>query len=133
MTEMIAVLYTRVSKDSSGRGKSVTEQAVEGCDVANQHGWTIPDDATFTDNDRSASRFATRPRVGWESALAYLALNPVHVLIVWEVSRSTRQLGPWVALLDLCRERGILIHAIKDDATYDLRKSRDRKSLAQEG
>lgn len=130
---LIAVLYTRVSRDRSRRRKSVTEQDAEGREVAHRETWHIPDDAVFTDNHRSASRFAKKPRVGWDAVLAYLASQPVHVLILWEVSRGDRRLGPWIALLDLCRERNILIHIIKDEETYDPTDPRDRKYLAQEG
>jgi site-specific DNA recombinase len=132
-TELIAVAYMRVSKDKSKRRKSVTEQFAEAQEVAHRESWVIPQDAVFTDNHRSASRFATKPRVGWEQVVAYLAANPVHVLILWEVSRGERRLGPWIALLDLCRERNILIHIVKDDETYDPTDARDRKDLAQEG
>lgn len=130
---LIAVLYTRVSRDRSRRRKSVTEQDAEGREVANREGWVIPDDAVFTDNHRSASRFAKKPRVGWEAVLAYLQTNPVDVLILWEVSRGDRRLGPWVGLLDLCREHHIKIHVVKDDETYDPTDQRDRRALAQEG
>jgi site-specific DNA recombinase len=131
--ELIAVAYMRVSKDKSKRRKSVTEQFTEAQEVAHRESWVIPPDAIFTDNHRSASRFATKPRVGWEQVVAYLAANSVHVLVLWEVSRGERRLGPWIALLDLCRERNILIHIVKDDETYDPTDARDRRDLAQEG
>jgi len=130
---LIAVLYTRVSRDRSRRRKSVMEQDAEGREVAHRESWVIPDDAVFTDNHRSASRFAKKPRVGWDAVLTYLSTQAVHVLILWEVSRGDRRLGPWIALLDLCWERKILMHIIKDDETYDPADPRDRKYLAQEG
>ncbi|RKR92869.1 DNA invertase Pin-like site-specific DNA recombinase [Micromonospora pisi] len=133
VTTLTAVLYTRVSMDRRGRRKSVLEQDKDARAVVADEGWSLPDDACFTDNNRSASRFATRPRVGWDALLEYLATHPVHVLIVWEVSRAERKLGPWVAVLDLCRDRKILIHVLKDQETYDPCKTRDRKSLAQDG
>lgn len=127
------MLYSRVSRDRSRRRKSVTEQDKEGRDAAAYRKWTIPEDAVFTDNARSASRFARKPRIGWAAVLAYLAANPVYVLILWEVSRGDRQLGSWIALLDLCRDRGIYVHIVKDDETYDPRDPRDRRYLALEG
>jgi site-specific DNA recombinase len=130
---LIAVVYTRVSKDKSKRRKSVTEQLSEAQETAHRESWVIPDDAVFTDNHRSASRFATKPRVGWGQVIAYLESTPIHVLILWEVSRGDRRLGPWIGLLDLCRERNILIHIVKDEETYDPSDPRDRKYLAQEG
>jgi site-specific DNA recombinase len=130
---LIAVLYTRVSRDRSRRRKSVTEQDTEGREVAQREGWTIPEDAVFTDNHRSASRFATKPRVGWEALLVYLQTQPVNVLIMWETSRGDRRMTPWSELLDLCRDRKILIYIVKDDALYDPDQYRDRKALLSEG
>ncbi len=130
---LLAVSYTRVSKDRSSRRKSVTEQDREADDAARENRWRIPDDARFTDNDRSASRFARRVRVGWEALLEYLRAQPVDVLILWEVSRADRRLGPWISLLDLCRERRIRIHVVKDGDTYAPWESRDRRYLAMEG
>lgn len=130
---LLAVFYGRVSQDRSHKRKSVREQAGEARERADERGWRLPENAVFVDTDRSASRFARKPRVGWEALLAYLGANPVDVLILWESSRGERRMGPWVALLDLCRDRGIGIYVIKDDALYDPSNHRDRKALLSEG
>lgn len=55
---MRAVVYTRVSSDPKGAGRSVAEQEKECRAVASAAGWEVAE--VFTDNDRSASRYATK-------------------------------------------------------------------------
>jgi hypothetical protein len=56
-----ALIYTRVSKDKR-QGRSVEEQETECRRVCEHEGWTIAD--VLSDNDRSASRYATKTRTG---------------------------------------------------------------------
>jgi DNA invertase Pin-like site-specific DNA recombinase len=51
-----AVIYTRVSQDRGAGKRSVGEQEAECRTVATGNGWTVV--RVFTDNDRSASRYA---------------------------------------------------------------------------
>lgn len=128
---LTAAIYDRVSRDRSGIARSVGEQGDANRDVCNAHGWEIG--VHLADNDRSASRFATRPRDAWAELKAGLALGRWHVLVLWESSRGDRRLAEWVALLDLCRDSGILIHITSHRHTYDVRLRRDYKTLAEEG
>lgn len=128
---MRAVLYTRVSKDQTGDGDSVTEQEAEARLACAALGWTVVE--VFSDNDVSASRYARKQREHHPRLLAYLEGQPVDVLALWEVSRADRELGRWVGLLDLCARRRVLIHVVTDERTYDLDIPSDRKALATAG
>jgi DNA invertase Pin-like site-specific DNA recombinase len=61
----------------------------------------------LTDNDRSATRFATKDRPEYERLRTIL--KPGDVLVVWEASRAGRSLEHYVDLRRLCSERGVLL------------------------
>lgn len=125
-----AAIYDRVSIDRR-QGRSVAEQSVENRAVCAEHGWSIV--AEHKDNDRSASRHARRVRESWPLVLADIESGRVDVLVLWESSRGDRELESWARLLNTCRRLGLLIHITSHDRTYDVRKARDWKTLAEEG
>lgn len=121
---MDAVIYTRVSHDASGRGRSVAEQEEECRAVAAEHGWTVRQ--VVSDVSIGASRHsAVKSRPGFEQ-LAHV-LRRGDVLVVWESSRLTRKLGEYLAMRELCESRHVLL-CVGDEIT-DFSKSSDRFSL----
>ncbi|MFF3911317.1 recombinase family protein [Streptomyces sp. NPDC001848] len=52
--------YLRVSQDSSGRQRSVSEQHDDNARATTDHGITLGE--PYVDNDKSASMFATKER-----------------------------------------------------------------------
>ncbi|MGO9154853.1 recombinase family protein [Mycobacterium sp.] len=52
------------------------------------------------DNDRSASRYATKDRPGFERLCRIV--TPGDVMVVWEASRVPRDMGTLIALRGLC-------------------------------
>jgi DNA invertase Pin-like site-specific DNA recombinase len=128
---LVAAIYDRVSTDRSGIKRSVGEQGDTNREVCEAQGWTIG--VHLADNDRSASRFATKKRDAWNELRGDLQMDKYHVLVLWESSRGDRRLADWIALLDLCRDKGILIHITSHRHTYDVRRRRDYKTLAEEG
>ncbi|MFI9559353.1 recombinase family protein [Nonomuraea endophytica] len=129
--DLRAAIYDRVSKDTRRDATSVRNQhqATQAACAAN--GWLIA--GTYTDNHRSASRFATRPREDWERLLEDLGGGLYDVLVLWESSRGDRELEMWARLLNLCRRRGILIHVTTHHGTYDMQYPRGRRALADDG
>src|SRR5438445_77080 len=125
---MDALIYTRVSKDTKGRGRSVAEQEAECRKLCEREGWRIVD--VLSDNDRSASRYAKRGRPAWDEVKHRIAAGKVGVLVVWEASRTTRDLGEFVAMRDLLSAHGVLLSY--DGETYDLTKTRDIKRASQD-
>lgn len=117
---MRAVIYTRVSSDAHGRGRSVAEQEAECRAFCDREGWEVSD--VLTDNDIGASRFSGRTRP------AYLRLAEVlkagDVLVTWEASRAQRDLDAYVALRNLCAERKVLWSY--SGRTFDLQRGDDR-------
>lgn len=89
----------------------------------------------FEDPDFSASRYARRDRPDYAALLAHIRSNESEMICLWEVTRGSRQVGEWVAMLDLCRDRGVLIRVFnaQEKETYDPRRQRDREYLINEG
>ncbi|OLT21658.1 hypothetical protein BJF79_15440 [Actinomadura sp. CNU-125] len=129
--QLVAALYSRVSKDKRGNHRSVEDQDTENREVVDQEGWHIGD--VYCDNDKSASRFARGTREDWDRLLEDVAAGRFHVVVLWESSRGDRRLANWVLFLDRCRDLGVLIHITSHQRTYDPRKRRDYKTLAEEG
>jgi DNA invertase Pin-like site-specific DNA recombinase len=78
----------------------------------------------FRDDDRSASAYATRERDAFEETLRFLQDRRADILIVWEASRATRDLGAFVRLRDACQSAGVA-YSYKG-RRYDLDSPSDR-------
>lgn len=116
-----AIIYTRVSSDKAG-GRSVREQESECRTECERRGWPVAE--VLTDNDRSASRYATKDRP--EYARLRTLLQPGDVLVMWEASRATRDLERYVELRELLTERRALW--CYSGKVYDLTDGGDRFS-----
>jgi len=106
---MRAIIYTRVSQDKHGTGRSVAEQETECRREVERRGWELVD--VFTDNDRSASQHAKKGRPSWASLKRRLQAGGVDVLVVWEQSRTTRDLGEYASFREFCRSANVLLCA----------------------
>ena len=105
ITTMRAAIYTRVSQDASGVARSPREQEAESRRDVERNGWQLVD--VYTDNDRSASRYARKVRAGWVRVLADLAAGAFDVLVVWEASRLARDLEAYATLASACRAANV--------------------------
>src|SRR3954469_11815229 len=119
---MRAVIYTRVSSDPQNRGRSVAEQEAECRAVCDRNGWEVV--AAFSDNDRSASRWATKERAEYRRLIGCIEAGGCDVLVTWEASRAQRDLAAYAALRDLCERRGVLLSY--SGRTYDMSDADDR-------
>jgi site-specific DNA recombinase len=99
-----AAIYTRVSLDRTGKARSVDEQEAECREAARREGWTVV--RVFTDNDRSASRYARKDRPAFRELSAFVAERGCDVIMTWEASRAARDLSAYVQLRDLARDTG---------------------------
>jgi site-specific DNA recombinase len=100
-----AAIYTRVSKDKGraadrDRGRSVEEQEAECRRWVERERWELA--GVYCDNDRSASRYARKARPDWQRLTDDLAAGRIDVLVVWEISRTTRDRLVWAALVEAC-------------------------------
>lgn len=119
-----AVIYTRVSSDPHDTGRSVESQEEECRAYVERQGWTLV--RVFDDNDRSASRYARKPRPGYVQLKNFLTAGGADVLVMWEGSRAQRDLRDFLALRDLCAERGIGYSY--SGRLYDMNRTDDRFS-----
>src|SRR3954452_11659341 len=101
---MRAVIYTRVASDAQNRGRSVAEQEAECRAVCDRNGWEVV--AAFSDNDRSASRWATKERAQYRRLIGCIEAGGCDVLVTWEASRAQRDLAAYAQLRDLCERKG---------------------------
>ncbi|WP_395704636.1 recombinase family protein [Rhodococcus ruber] len=101
---MRAVIYCRVSSDTSGRGRSVQEQELECRRVCERNGWAVAE--VLIDNDMGASRWSKGDNRPAYQRLPDV-LQPGDVLVYWEPSRTGRDLRAYVDLRDLCAKRGV--------------------------
>jgi len=119
---MRAAIYTRVSSDPRGVGRSVTEQLAECEQLCQREGWQIVE--VFTDNDRSASRHARKTRPAYQALTEFVQAGGCDVLVTWEASRFQRDLAVYVDLRNLCHDCGVLLSY--NGRTYDLSRTDDR-------
>ena len=82
----------------------------------------------------SASRYSKKARDGFAELMADLDSGRfgASVLIIWESSRGSRRAGEWCDLIDVCAERGVLIHVTTHGRTYDPTNGRDRRTLQED-
>ncbi|MBO3741647.1 recombinase family protein [Actinoplanes sp. NEAU-H7] len=125
-SEVRALRYQRASQDKKEQGKSVHDQGVLNVKEINSHGWT--DSASFTDNDRSASRHATKEREEFERLIEAIQRGKGDVLVIWEISRNQRDLAVYVKIRDMCIEVGLNFWLV-GGVLYDLRDKNDRMML----
>jgi len=81
---------------------------------------------TIRDDDRSASAYRKREREGFEEALNLIRTRVVDVVLVWEMSRASRDLEDYVRLRSACHEAGV--HLVYKGRRFDLSRADDRLS-----
>lgn len=116
------MIYTRVSSDRDGGGRSVGEQEASCRSECERRGWTV--EQVLTDNDRSATRWAKKERTEYARLAELLASDHVDVLVTWEASRAQRDLTAYAALRDLCAAHDV--NWSYSGRLYDLTDDDDR-------
>jgi DNA invertase Pin-like site-specific DNA recombinase len=118
--------YQRASQDKKEQGKSVGDQGKLNVAEVKRNGWS--DARTYTDNDRSASRYATKGREDFERLIEDIRAGKLDVLVIWEISRKERDLAVYVQIRDMCTEVGMFFWLV-GGVLYDLRDKNDRMML----
>lgn len=99
------VLYGRASIE---RGKSVDDQLAVLREWARREGWPVI--AEHRDDGISASRYANgKTRAGWEQVMGLVSAQQVRAVLVWELSRATRDKAVSAALETACAASGVKI------------------------
>jgi DNA invertase Pin-like site-specific DNA recombinase len=131
--EAVAREYLRVSKDKSGRRRSVDEQHADNQTAADERRWTLGE--PYADNDKSASRFARRIREDFGKLISDLEARRfgADYLILWEGSRGSREMAEWVRLVNVCAERDVQFYITSEDRVFDPRNDHDWAALIDMG
>jgi DNA invertase Pin-like site-specific DNA recombinase len=125
----VSDFYGRKSNKDDGR--SVAGQEMDWREDCHKEGLTCG--MVFADPDRSASRYARKGRPDYAALLTHIRSGNCQLVSLWESSRGDRKLTAWSELLDLCREKKVLIRVITHGRTYDVNVRRDWRTLADEG
>jgi DNA invertase Pin-like site-specific DNA recombinase len=125
--------YLRVSKDKSGRARSVEEQHDDNVAAGQVHGFTLAGQP-YSDVSLSASRYARKVRGDFARLLADLEHGRfgADLLVLWESSRGSRRVGEWATLVDLLEDARVKVHVATHGRTYDPRNPRDRRTLMED-
>jgi DNA invertase Pin-like site-specific DNA recombinase len=118
-----AVIYARVSSDPHNRGKSVADQVAECKRECEQRGWHVVE-IFDGDNDRSASRYATKERKDYARLVEFLRAGNADVLVTWESSRAQRDLEAYLRLREIAEGNGV--QWCYKGRLYDLSRTDDR-------
>ncbi|MEV0478361.1 recombinase family protein [Streptomyces prunicolor] len=123
--------YARSSKGKGNRSKSTNDQHTANLAAEQEFGpWTWGE--AYADTG-SASKYATKNRDDFDRLTADLASGdfgaPGDVLVMWEISRLSREMGIGVKLIDLCEAGEYLIHVTSDERTYNPANANDRHAL----
>ncbi|HEX6343010.1 recombinase family protein [Umezawaea sp.] len=123
--------YLRVSKDKSGHQRSNEEQHADHEALADARGWSL---GKPYQDVVSASRYSAKVRGGFAELIADLHSGEfaASVLLLWESSRGSRQVGEWVELIGLCEKASVMIHVTAHDRTYDPSNPRDRRTILED-
>jgi site-specific DNA recombinase len=103
---MRVIIYTRVSLDREQKSRSVSEQEAEVRGWCERRGWTVVD--VLCDNDRSASRYATKARPAYRQLVAAVQARDCDVVAAWESSRLGRTLEDYGELRTASATAGVV-------------------------
>jgi len=112
--------YTRLSSDHGKLSDSTANQRFECEEYFERQGWPWEESLYFTDNDLSASKYATKPRPDYLDLLTAIRTHLVDLILVTEVSRLFRNLADAVELLTLVRSTSLRWVETTGGARYDL-------------
>lgn len=130
---LIAREYRRLSDRKGGR--SIDDQGRDNQLAADEQDWSLG--VPYVDDGRSASRYARRRRDDFDRLVADLQTGPsgresafgADILMLWESSRGSRQVGEWVSFIELCEQKRVRIWVTTHERLYDPANGRDRKAL----
>lgn len=109
-----AVIYTRVSRDDTGEGKSNARQEEDCRALARMRGWEVVD----VQQDISVSAYSGKTRPGWERVLELMRKGEADIVIAWKLDRITRTVRELTNIIALSRETGVSI--VTTDGDLDL-------------
>ncbi|WP_344197061.1 recombinase family protein [Aeromicrobium alkaliterrae] len=106
-----AVIYTRVSRDDSGEGRSNQRQEQDCRQFASLRGYEV----VGAEADISVSAYAPKARPAWTRVLDMIRAGEVDIVLAWKVDRITRTVRELVSIIDLCKETNVSIVTVDGD------------------
>jgi site-specific DNA recombinase len=98
-----AAIYTRVSRDDTGEGRSV-ERQLEACrKLADLRGWEVTHELC----DNSISAWSGKARPAWGETLGLVEAGAVDVVVAWHIDRLTRSMLDLEKLITLAEKGGV--------------------------
>jgi site-specific DNA recombinase len=105
------VIYTRVSKDDTGEGRSNDRQASDCRKLAELRGWDVV--AELGDISISAYTGVTRPQ--WQNVIQMALSGQVDIILAWHLDRITRSMVELEALINLAEQTGVAVVTVSGD------------------
>jgi DNA invertase Pin-like site-specific DNA recombinase len=102
-------LYCRVSLDDRSTEKSVGDQEAEGRAWVARVGARLDERHVYRDNSLPASRFTKKERPAYGQLLAAITAGKLDAVWVWAQNRGTRRVSVASELVDLFRDRDVLL------------------------
>jgi site-specific DNA recombinase len=121
-------LYLR--KSSADGGKSVGQQDDDLTEGVQAEGHETG--RRFTDDNRSASSFATKRRESYEALVAHIKSGACEAVGIWDVNRGGRHESTYFAFLDLCKAQGVKLWVQSHERLLDLNRDSDWDAIGQE-
>lgn len=108
-----AFIYCRISHDPSGKELGVARQEKDCKKLAKENGWTVVE--VFTDNDRGASSLSKNTRPKFDEMMQRLDRKEADCVIVWDLSRLTRQVRVLEDLIDRVAKTDLLVKTCRGE------------------
>lgn len=117
----ITALYLRLSDDDAGDALAVARQRKDMTGYAERLGLPVVE---FCDNSFSASRYARRKRPAYSEMVKLIEAGEVRHVVIWDLSRLTRQPKELEHLIDLADAGTVEVHTMT--GKLDIRDSDGR-------
>jgi site-specific DNA recombinase len=106
-----AVIYTRISRDDTGEGRSNARQREDCEKLADLRGWTV----VAVEEDISVSAYSRKKRPGWERVLGMVERGEVDLVLAWHLDRMTRSILDLEDLILLAEHHGVGMATVTGD------------------
>ena len=104
-----AAIYTRISRDTEGRGLGIERQREDCEKLAERLGFEVIE--TFSDNDVSA--YSGKKRPAYERLIEAIQNGRVHAVIAWNTDRLHRRTTELERYIDSCQPNGVETHTVQ--------------------
>lgn len=105
------MVYTRVSRDDTGEGRSNVRQREDCEKLADLRGWNV----VAVHEDISISATSGKERPGWSAVLGMVDRGEVDVVLAWHVDRMTRSMVELEELILLGEKHNVGVATVTGD------------------